>query len=150
MFGIVEAITPVIGWALGFWAAGFVQNVDHWIAFALLALVGGRMIWETMQSGSPGEGTQSGRRGLWQLIATAIGTSIDAAAVGVGLAFIGTSIWTIAAAIGFSTFVCATIGMVAGRMLGRRFGVVAEVLGGVVLIGIGLMILLEHLGVLLA
>ena len=88
VFGTIEALTPLIGWALGMLAAGLVEGVDHWIAFGLLALVGGRMIWESLRR--TGEGAQHGnpRAGALVLIATAVGTSIDAAAVGVGLAFI--------------------------------------------------------------
>ena len=82
------------------------------------------------------------------LIATAIGTSIDAAAVGVGLAFIGANIWVIAASIGFTTFVLTTIGMLIGRAVCQKFGKAAEIVGGVALIGLGTMILMEHLGVL--
>ena len=79
---------------------------------------------------------------------TAVGTSIDAAAVGVGLAFIGANIWVIAASIGFTTFVLTTIGMLIGKAVGTRFGKTAEIIGGVALIGLGTAILLEHLGVL--
>ena len=72
----------------------------------------------------------------------------QALAVGVGLAFIGANIWIIAASIGLTTFLLATIGMVIGRLVGRRFGKVVELLGGLALVGLGLTILLEHLGVL--
>ncbi|MFN7111989.1 MAG: manganese efflux pump, partial [Brevundimonas sp.] len=84
----------------------------------------------------------------WALIATAVGTSIDAAAVGVGLAFLGANIWVIAASIGFTTFVSTTIGMLIGKAVGLKFGKAAELIGGVALISLGTMILLEHLGVL--
>ena len=77
----------------------------------------------------------------------AVGTSIDAAAVGVGLAFIGANIWVIAASIGVTTFLLTTIGMLIGRAVGQRFGKIAELLGGLALVALGLMILLEHLGV---
>jgi len=143
IFGIVEAITPLIGWALGLLAAGLVEKVDHWIAFGLLAAVGGKMVWEACRHGS--EEADAPRSGIVALVATAIGTSIDAAAVGVGLAFIGANIWVIAASIGFTTFTLTTTGMLIGRAVGVRFGKVAEFLGGLTLIGIGGMILFEHL-----
>ncbi|WP_291832877.1 manganese efflux pump [Brevundimonas sp.] len=81
------------------------------------------------------------------LIATAVGTSIDAAAVGVGLAFIGANIWVIAASIGVTTFLLTTLGMLIGRAVGQRFGKIAELVGGLALVALGLTILLEHLGV---
>jgi putative Mn2+ efflux pump MntP len=147
VFGTIEAITPIVGWALGLTFAGFVAAIDHWIAFGLLALVGGKMAWEGFQplpDEQDGDGG-SRRGGAWLLIATAVGTSIDAAAVGVGLAFIGANIWIIAASIGFTTFVMTTIGMTIGRAVGSKFGKKVELLGGLVLIGLGASILIEHL-----
>ena len=148
VFGVIEATTPLIGWALGMVAAGLVEKIDHWIAFGLLAAVGGRMIWEATRPRTGDECDEPRRSGPWGLIATAVGTSIDAAAVGVGLAFIGANIWIIAASIGLTTFLLATIGMVVGRMVGRRFGKAVELLGGLALVTLGLTILLGHLGVL--
>lgn len=145
VFGTIEAITPVIGWALGLIAAGYVEAIDHWIAFALLAAVGGKMLWEAFRARADDDETPR-RTGPWALIATAVGTSIDAAAVGVGLAFIGANIWVIAAAIGCTTFVAVTVGMLIGSVVGTRFGRLAEGLGGALLIGIGLTILLDHTG----
>lgn len=148
VFGIIEAITPLIGWTLGLVAAGFVQEVDHWIAFVLLAIVGGKMIREACKPASAdAEDRAPSRSGPWALVATAIGTSIDAAAVGVGLAFLGVNIWIIAACIGLTTFALTTIGMMIGRMVGIRFGKVAELIGGLALIGVGTAILIEHLGI---
>lgn len=147
VFGVIEAITPLIGWGLGIVAAGLVEKVDHWIAFTLLLIVGGKMIWEGVKAHEADDAAPR-RSGPWALIATAIGTSIDAAAVGVGLAFIGANIWVIAASIGFTTFVLTTIGMLIGKAVGTRFGKTAEIIGGVALIGLGTAILLEHLGVL--
>lgn len=147
VFGVIEAITPLIGWGLGIIAAGLVEKVDHWIAFTLLLIVGGKMIWEGVKAHEADDAAPR-RSGPWALIATAIGTSIDAAAVGVGLAFIGANIWVIAASIGFTTFVLTTIGMLIGKAVGTRFGKTAEIIGGVALIGLGTAILLEHLGVL--
>lgn len=149
VFGVIEAITPLIGWSLGLVAAGLVEQVDHWIAFGLLAVVGGKMIWESFQA-PDADDTTPRRSGAWALIATAIGTSIDAAAVGVGLAFIGVNIWIIALSIGFTTFVLTTIGMLIGRAVGVKFGKRAELLGGLALIGIGATILMEHLGLMAA
>lgn len=148
VFGVIEAITPLVGWALGLVAAGFVEHVDHWIAFGLLAAVGAKMLWEAFQplEDEAGDPAKLARGGLIALVATAVGTSIDAAAVGVGLAFIGANIWIIALAIGCTTFVATTIGMLIGKAVGRRFGKAAELLGGVALILIGASILVDHLG----
>lgn len=148
VFGVIEGITPLIGWALGIVAAGFVEQVDHWIAFGLLGAVGGKMLWEACKPHDEEEDAAPRRTGRWALIATAVGTSIDAAAVGVGLAFLGANIWVIAASIGFTTFVLTTIGLLIGKAVGAKFGKAAEFVGGIALIGLGTMILLEHLGVL--
>lgn len=147
VFGVIEGITPLIGWALGIAAAGFVEQIDHWIAFGLLGAVGGKMLWEAFQPAEEGDEAKAAKRGLVALVAVAIGTSIDAAAVGVGLAFIGANILIIAAAIGATTFVMTTIGMLIGKAVGVRFGKAAEFVAGVALIGLGTMILLEHTGV---
>ncbi|WEK01663.1 MAG: manganese efflux pump MntP family protein [Candidatus Sphingomonas phytovorans] len=147
VFGVIEALTPIIGWSLGLVAASFVQQVDHWIAFSLLGIVGGKMIIDAAWRREE-EAPALSRSGAWALIATAIGTSLDAAAIGVGLAFIGVNIWVIAASIGLTTFLFTTVGMLIGSVVGLRFGKWAEIVGGIVLIGIGSGILLEHLGLL--
>jgi manganese efflux pump family protein len=147
VFGIIEGLTPIIGWALGIVAASYVQAVDHWIAFALLGIVGCKMIFDAARRDDSDSGTPVGS-GAFGLIITAVGTSLDAAAIGVGLAFIGANIWVIAASIGFTTFVFTTVGMLIGGIVGTRFGKWAEMVGGVVLIGIGTAILVEHLGLL--
>lgn len=150
VFGVIEAVTPVIGWALGLAAAGFIQSVDHWIAFGLLCAVGGKMIWEATRQAPPGTATvaEPHRRGRGRLalVATAVGTSLDAAAVGVSLAFLGVNIGIIALSIGLTTFVLATLGMLIGRVAGTRLGPAAELTGGLLLIGMGTRILLQHLG----
>ncbi len=149
VFGVVEAITPLIGWTLGMLAAGMVQQIDHWIAFGLLTVVGGKMIWEACRPAPTGaDQPRRARSGPWALVAVAIGTSIDAAAVGVGLAFLGANIWIIAICIGLTTFALTTVGMLIGRAVGQRFGKVAELIGGLALITLGTLILFEHLGVL--
>jgi putative Mn2+ efflux pump MntP len=142
VFGLVEAITPVIGWALGFAASRSVEAVDHWIAFALLGGVGLHMIWSAFASGQ--ERGEPGRSFL-VLVVTAIGTSIDAMAVGVSLAFLTVNIVVMALAIGVATFVMASLGLMFGRVIGARFGAIAEICGGVVLCVLGSVILVQHL-----
>ena len=149
VFGVIEAITPLIGWGLGMIAAGLVEQIDHWIAFGLLGAVGAKMLWESVQPievEAQDAAGRAARNGAVALVATAVGTSIDAAAVGVGLAFIGANIWVIALSIGVSTFVLTTIGMLIGKAVGARFGKAAEFLGGIALILIGLSILADHMG----
>lgn len=153
VFGVIEAITPLIGFALGVAAAGFVAAIDHWIAFGLLGAVGAKMIWEALKRDEEAveAADASGKaasRGLLALVATAVGTSIDAGAVGVGLALLDANIWLIAACIGFTTFALATLGLLVGKAAGTRLGKIVELVGGVALIALGLKILLEHLGVL--
>lgn len=149
VFGGIETITPLLGWAAGSLAADYVEQIDHWIAFTLLALVGGHMIRQSLLEGRAEEEQAAPRRGgMLLLVATAIGTSIDAAAVGVGLAFLDVNIWLVAGAIGFSTFVLTSIGMLIGKAAGTKLGRRAEFLGGIALIAIGTLILLEHLALL--
>lgn len=150
VFGVVEAITPIIGWALGRIASDFIESIDHWVAFFLLAIVGGKLIWEGItredtDDDSSSTGLFAG--GIVAFVAVAIGTSIDAAAVGVSLALLDVNIWVVAAAIGFSTFVLTTLGLLIGRRASHLLGPSAEIIGGLILIGIGTSILLEHLGV---
>jgi putative Mn2+ efflux pump MntP len=142
IFGSVEAATPLIGWGLGKAASRLIAAYDHWIAFAILTLVGGKMIWDALRREPEEERPKS--HSLPVLVLTAIGTSIDALAVGVTLALIGANIIVNALAIGATTFVMVTIGMLTGRFLGEKFGRYAEAAGGIVLILIGIAILAEH------
>ena len=142
IFGSIEAVTPVIGWAMGRGASRYIQAFDHWIAFGLLLIIGAKMIWDSLRRGEEEEKPQS--HSFMALAVTAIGTSIDALAVGVTLALIGASIIVNALAIGAATFTMVTIGILMGRYLGEKFGRIAEAGGGVILIAIGAKILLEH------
>ena len=145
IFGTIEAVTPIIGWLLGLAAARYVTAWDHWIAFVLLGGLGLRMIIvglkDAKQAGSPKPSSHS----FWLLAMTGFATSIDAMAVGVGLAFLDVSIVPVAVAIGLTTFLMVTVGVMLGRVLGAVAGKRAEILGGVLLIGIGTSILYEHL-----
>lgn len=144
IFGVIEGTTPVIGWAVGSAASQFVSDWDHWIAFTLLLGLGGRMILAGFGPAKE-EDAKTDRHGFWLLAVTAFATSIDAMAVGVGLAFVDVSIVVAAVAIGIATTVMVTIGVMLGRVLGRVIGQRAEILGGVVLIVVGCTILYEHL-----
>lgn len=143
IFGGIETLTPLIGWALGRAASRYVADFDHWVAFVLLAGIGGKMIWDSLQRDEEEEKPQS--HSILALAVTAVGTSIDALAVGVTLALVGADILVTALAIGAATFTMTTIGLMAGHRLGARFGKHAETFGGVVLIAIGAAILAQHL-----
>lgn len=143
VFGIVEAITPVLGWAAGVAASRIVEAVDHWIAFGLLAAVGLHMLVSAFAQ--KGDGNAPAGRSITVLVATAVGTSLDAMAVGVSLAFLDVNIAVIAAAIGLATFLMSSGGMLVGRLVGERFGRVAEAVAGIALVGLGASILYEHL-----
>ncbi|NIZ10353.1 manganese efflux pump MntP family protein [Pseudooceanicola sp. HF7] len=141
VFGLVEALTPLIGWAMGMAAAQYVQMVDHWIAFGLLSGVGLRMVLAARhQPQSPlRSATFAG------LLIAALGTSVDAMAVGVSLAFVPVNIFVVAAAVGCFTAVLSGVGILCGRYLGQRIGPMAEAAGGVILICLGTVILVSHL-----
>jgi putative Mn2+ efflux pump MntP len=146
IFGAIEALTPVVGWALGSVAAKLVTAWDHWIAFVLLAALGMRMIWAGTRDGVAGieDEARPSRHAFWLLALTGFATSIDAMAVGVGLAFIDVAIVPVAIAIGLTTFAMVTAGVMLGRVLGVVAGKRAEVVGGVLLIVIGALIVVQH------
>ena len=145
IFGVIEGITPVMGWALGIAAAPYVEAWDHWIAFALLCGLGLHMIRNGFKA-SEAPVVKPHKHSFWVLAVTGFATSIDAMAVGVGLAFLDVNILTTAMAIGFTTMVMVTLGVLLGRVLGDMAGRRAEILGGLILIVIGALILKDHLG----
>ena len=144
IFGVIETLTPLVGWGLGMLASQFVLEWNHWIAFILLVFLGGRMIVEGFRGDSDEACEAPHRHGFWLLVTTAFATSLDAMAVGVGLAFLQVSIVTTALAIGCATFIMSTLGIMVGRFIGPLLGKRAEILGGIVLIGIGSEILWSH------
>ncbi|NUZ07311.1 manganese efflux pump MntP [Piscinibacter koreensis] len=145
IFGVIEALTPVIGWALGRVAANYVEAWDHWIAFTLLGGLGMRMILASLRAPDDEDEAKPNRHGFWLLAVTGLATSIDAMVVGASLAFIEVEIVPIAAAIGLATLVMVSAGVMLGRVLGVMAGRWAEAVGGFLLIGIGTTILVEHL-----
>ena len=148
IFGVVESITPLIGYTVGSLAHHWIEQYDHWLAFGLLVALGIKMIMGALQDDDTDqtEANLPANKGLWFTITTAIATSIDSMIVGVGLAFLDVNIWLTALAIGLSTTIMAAIGLQLGRVLGTKIGSRAEIVGGLVLIGIGVSILLEHTG----
>ncbi|MER1029458.1 manganese efflux pump MntP [Pseudomonas aeruginosa] len=145
IFGVIEAITPLVGWLLGQAASQFVADWDHWIAFVLLVLLGLHMIHNGLRADHETEQEKPGQHSFWILAVTALATSIDALVVGVGLAFVDVNIFLAAGAIGLATMTMVTLGTMLGRALGAVTGKRAEMVGGVVLILVGATILYEHL-----
>ena len=146
-FGIVETITPLIGYGAGTIAAPYIEAFDHWIAFGLLLVLGGKMIRESLSPEADDDSAaQDAMPSKWLLLITAIATSIDSMIVGVSLAFLDVNIWLTALAIGSATTLMAVIGIKLGGVVDSVIGKRAELFGGIVLIGIGTFILLEHLG----
>jgi putative Mn2+ efflux pump MntP len=145
IFGVIEAITPLIGWLIGQAASRFVVEWDHWIAFVLLLVLGLHMIYNGLRDEAEEPSAKPTQHGFWLLAVTAVATSIDALAVGVGLAFVDVNIWVAAGAIGLATMTMVTLGTMLGRVLGDVVGKRAEIIGGVVLILVGATILYEHL-----
>lgn len=143
LFGLIEGVTPLLGWALGSIAASYMESFDHWIAFVLLGGLGLRMIHEGM--GEPDVEDDAAPRAWWLLVLTSFATSIDAMVVGVSLAFTDTSIAEQALAIGLATLTMVTFGMLVGRRIGAVVGKRAEVFGGLVLIAVGSLTLWQHL-----
>ncbi|WP_392561114.1 manganese efflux pump MntP family protein [Orbus sturtevantii] len=144
LFGIIEAITPAIGWLLGYIAVQYIEQWDHWIIFVLMLCLGARMIYNSFKKEEcVADSQQNGSRIM--LILTAISTSIDAFAVGVGLAFAAVNIAYAASMIGLVTCIMVTIGILLGAKIGCIIGKKAELLGGLVLIAIGVSTLYQHL-----
>ncbi len=145
IFGSIEALTPLVGWLLGRAASRYVEAFDHWIAFGLLFVLGLHMIVSGLRGDDGQVEPGSQHHGFWTLAMTGLATSIDAMAIGVGLAFIDVNIVVVALAIGLCTLVMVTLGIMVGRVIGTLVGSRAEILGGVILILIGAVILYEHL-----
>lgn len=144
-FAAFQIAMPLLGWALASRFAESLAPVDHWIAFVLLGLIGGKMIWDAF---APQEERREDepRLGMRRLLLLGVATSIDAAAVGVSFAVLDTSILQAVLVIGAITLTLSFFAVLIGHRIGVRFRRPAEFLGGLVLIAIGTRILLEHLG----
>ncbi|MFA6978261.1 MAG: manganese efflux pump MntP family protein [Ignavibacteriaceae bacterium] len=141
-FGLFQFLMPVFGWYLGSTIEPLIAEIDHWVAFLLLAIIGGKMIKaafskeKEVQASDPSRGIS--------LIILSVATSIDALAVGFSLALLRYNIWYPSILIGIITAVLSLIGLFAGNRLGNKFGNIVEVFGGVILISIGIKIVLTH------
>jgi putative Mn2+ efflux pump MntP len=146
VFGGFQAAMPLIGYFAGRSVSQMVESFDHWIAFGLLFFIGISMLREAGRSSQREEEVSClPRWTLKNLIIQGVATSIDAFAVGISLALINTNIWLAIVFIGFVTFVCCVIGLLAGRRFGSYLRGKAEIAGGLILIGIGFKILFSHL-----
>lgn len=147
-FGGFQALMPFLGWAMGIRFQKYITAVDHWIAFFLLLIIGGKMVIEAVREKE--EEDICGEKDLpldhKEMFMLAVATSIDALAVGITFAFLNVSIVEAITIIGCTTFVLSIIGVIVGNFFGTRYRKKAEIVGGVILILIGLKILLEHLG----
>ena len=146
-FGGFQALMPLTGYLLGSRFASYIERWDHWIAFVLLAFIGGNMIRESREQEEE-EAKHCGSIRYRELFTLAVATSIDALAVGVSFAFLGVRIAPAVTLIGCTTFVLTLVGVWVGNLFGSRYKSRAELTGGIILILIGVKILLEHLGVL--
>lgn len=144
-FGFFQFLMPVIGWLAGQSFLELVRNVDHWVAFGLLLLIGGKMVWESFRAGDPAKKISGDPTTGMTLIMLAIATSIDAFAVGLSFAAIQQKILYPSVIIGTVAFVMTFIGTKLGPVIGRIAGKRAELLGGLILIMIGVKILADHL-----
>lgn len=145
VFGFFEAITPAIGWLLGYMLNDVIADYDHWVAFVLLAAVGGYMVHEALSPGMPEGEASAASPDFWRLAATAIATSVDATAVGITLALMDVDIWIACLVIGGITTFVATTGVMLGGRVGPYLGRWAGILGGFVLVVIGALIVVQHL-----
>lgn len=146
-FGGFQAFMPLIGWFLGKQFEQYITPIDHWIAFVLLAFIGGNMIVNVFKD-EDGNAKHSDNLNIKEIFILAIATSIDALTVGITFAFLQAAIVPAVSFIGIITFSLSFIGVQVGHRFGSKFGSKAELAGGIVLILIGLKILLEHLGIL--
>lgn len=143
-FGLFQALMPIAGWLAGLSVERWIKEVDHWIAFGLLVAIGGKMIYEAVWGDQEERAAKDPTRGA-SLVVLSVATSIDALAVGLSLALIGVDIWYPAVIIGVVAFGFTAVGLHLGRRFGALFGRRMEVLGGIILIGIGVRILVDHL-----
>lgn len=140
-FGFFQAIMPIIGWLSGISLRNIISGFDHWIAFGLLSIIGCKMIYESFKLKKEKINPQN----IYILFILSIATSIDALAVGLSLSFLKVAIILPAIIIGVVTFLLSFFGVYVGNKVGHFFERKIEMIGGLVLIGIGLKILIEHL-----
>lgn len=148
-FGGFQALMPFIGWVLGRQFEQYIRSVDHWVAFVLLGFIGGKMMVESFKKEEDGVVKKEDMPlNIKEMFVLALATSIDALAVGITFAFLGTPIVEAITIIGCTTFVISIGGVYIGNFFGSKYKNRAEFAGGLILVLLGLKILLEHLGIL--
>ena len=148
-FGGFQALMPAVGWLLGKQFESYITSVDHWVAFALLVFIGGKMIYDVFTKKNEDEcGEKTNRLDMKEVLTLAVATSIDALAVGISFAFLQVDILKAVSVIGVTTFVLSVIGVAVGNVFGSKYEKKSTLAGGIILILIGLKILLEHTGML--
>lgn len=147
-FGGFQALMPFIGWAAANFFRDKMTSVDHWVAFALLVFIGGKMVYEALYEKDDKNQHENEKIDFKELFMMAIATSIDALAVGITFAFLNVNIAAAVTVIGLTTFILSFAGVVIGNRFGSVYKRKAEIAGGVVLIFLGIKILLEHLNIL--
>lgn len=145
LFGLIEGITPVLGWLFGWFALHYVEKWDHWIIFLLMVFLGSHMIYNSFQDDDTQEQETLKNQSLIMLILAAISTSIDSFAIGISLALATVNITFASFMIGLITCLMVTLGILVGKKMGCLIGKRAELIGGIVLIAIGLITLYQHL-----
>lgn len=142
VFAVFQSTMPLIGWALGLSVKRFIEPIDHWIALALLSIIGLKMITETF--GQKNEKKNFDPLNIRIMLTLAVATSIDALVIGISFIALNVNILIAYIIIGFTTFLIAMLGMLFGKKLGILIGKKMEIIGGLILIGIGLKIAIEH------
>lgn len=144
-FGFFQFLMPVVGYLLGSAFASYIKAFDHWVAFGLLAFIGGKMIWEAIFEKDECCDNHKNPLDIYTLFILAIATSIDALAVGITFATMDVSLLFASSVIGIMTFFICLFGVYLGSWCGNILGNKADITGGIVLLGIGIKILIEHL-----
>ena len=144
-FGLFQFLMPILGWAAGNELIGYIREYDHWVAFALLSLVGGKMLWESLGPRKERHPRRADPTRGWSLVTLSVATSLDALAVGFSMAALRVSVWIPSVIIGLVTAALTILGLSFGTRLGARWERWAEIIGGLVLLGIGARILVSHL-----
>jgi manganese efflux pump family protein len=144
-FGLFQAGMTVVGWLAGNTVNDYISAFDHWLAFGLLGFIGGKMIWDSFHHEDGNEKMTADITKWTVLLTLSVATSIDALAVGLSFAFLSVNLLMAASTIGIVAFLISLAGLFLGKHVGTLFGERAELVGGIVLIGIGIRILIDHL-----
>lgn len=142
-FGSFQAVMPIIGWLAGFSFKNLIENVDHWIAFSLLGIIGVKMLYEAFKKNADGSKTDITR--MPALLILSVATSIDALVVGITLSLLDIPLYLSVLIIGMFALLFSFAGYMLGNRIGKFAGNKVEIIGGIILVGIGIKILVEHL-----